>query len=175
MQTKPKDLRTWQGVTALARALDIYPARVYQIQDEYDLFDVRDATPDDKKSPYATKLDRMWRLKDGAVAADVTQAHLALKDAGAAKAAPASPRPHRHTPEKVEAPRPPTLTLIAPPKPRAAAVKVRVTHVVEPLPFEVSSPEELAQALLALARAVYPDTKTLALHLAGVTYDAKGV
>ena len=202
MQTK--DLRSWQMISVFAAALNLYPARIYQIQDAYDLFDVRDATPDDRKSKFATASRKMWRLKDGAVAADVEAAHAAMLEAGgpqslaasktrgkprkpSAGSASKSPKPpvsvpapapqHRHTPEKVEAPKPPEplplwKQLGARPKPTAAVVKVRVTHAVEALPFEVSSPEELAQALLALARAVYPDTKTLSLHLAGVTYDA---
>jgi hypothetical protein len=188
-----KNLRAWQPVSVFAVALGIYPNRVYQIQDAYDLFDVRDATDADRPSKNSTSLKRMWRLKDGATASDVNAAHVAMLEAGGARAAAGSkggkrrgalalaPQPalplHPPTPETVEAPKPvePPLwkQLGTRPKLAAAAVKTRVTHTVEAVPFDVSSPEELAQALLALARAVYPDTQMLALQLNGVAYEVR--
>lgn len=169
MTPKTTDLRAWQGITALAIALKTYPSHVQLVQDEYDLFDVRDVLPHERTANQ-TKLQRFWRLKDGATVADFNEASEAVKRPRGRKPAttPVKALNRKHQPEPTPAPQ--IVPLRVAPSP---AIVVRTMHRVEPIPFDVSSPDDLAAALLALARAVYPDITSITLQTGAATHKAR--
>lgn len=158
MIPKTTDLRSWQGISSIAKALKTYPARVQLVQDEYDLFDVRDVLPHEKTANQ-TKLQKFWRLKDGATVADFNEANEAAKQ-------PRGPKPA--TPADLPAAPQAQPRDTAPP-----AIVVRTRHHVQPIPFDVCNPDDLASALLALARAVYPDITSITLQSGSATHKAR--
>lgn len=168
-----KNVREWQGVSNLARALGSYPNRVKEVQAEYDLFDVRPVTAEDNLSPQQWKLQEMWRLKSAATVQDFEDAAQELGAHISPPAPPLAPKIEPPLPKPLPA-RPAPAELAPLSFIRRTAATVTVTQHVEPAPFHVSTPADLVAALHALALAVAPDAGQLTLVIAGVTHKAGG-
>lgn len=156
-----KNVRTWQGISELAKSLGSYPKQVRAVQDEYDLFDTRPVSEDDNLSPRQRRLTEMWRLKAAATIEDFEDATQEISTPRATPPTPAQKPPREATPNAVD------ITFR-----RQGAAVVTVTRHIAPAPFNVSSPADLVAALYALAVASDPNVSAMTITIDGKTHKA---